>query len=246
MNIRNFALLGVLLASGGISYGQLILHGSFEESASQLTGWTVTGDVNVWTAANGINPTDGARQAEMSTSDTAGAVSAASLESFLNLSSGTLLAQGGGQPGTGSAIKQTITIGAGDVGKFLTFDWNLITANHTSSTERDYAFLTINGNAHFFKLADIQSPLMHDGNNRVFDRETGYQTFNGFQFTSQGDYTLGFGVVDVDTTAFANSGLVLDNIRLTAVPEPGQWTVLAGAGLLLFTAARRRLALRTV
>jgi len=241
MKTKIFALLGLLSFSSGACYGQLIAHGSFEESASVPTGWTLTGNVNIWTSANGINPTDGTREVEMSTSDTAGAVPAASLESFLNLSSGTLMAHSGGvEPGTGSAIKQTISIGVGDVGKFLTFNWNLITANHTSSTERDYAFVTINGNASFFKLADIQSPLMHDGDNTVFDRETGYQTFNSFQFTSAGNYTLGFGVVDVDTTAFANSALVVDNVRLSLVPEPGQWSAIGGLSLVLFTVARRR------
>ncbi|MBD2362419.1 PEP-CTERM sorting domain-containing protein [Anabaena minutissima FACHB-250] len=49
-------------------------------------------------------------------------------------------------------------------------------------------------------------------------------------FTTAGTYTLGFGVVDVgDTTV--NSALLVDNVKLTPVPEPTtMFGILMGMG----------------
>ena len=135
-------LFGILAlaAMSSLGYGQFVVNPSFE-LAPPYTGWTVTGDANIWTSANGIDPRNGTRYAQMSTAETAGAVSAAIVESFLSLSAGTLATQGGGTVGDGSAIKQVnITVGAADVGKSLTFDWNLLTTGTLSATERDYGY----------------------------------------------------------------------------------------------------------
>ncbi|MEO8270026.1 MAG: PEP-CTERM sorting domain-containing protein, partial [Aureliella sp.] len=57
-----------------------------------------------------------------------------------------------------------------------------------------------------------------------------------YTFTVAGDYTIGFGIVNVLDANFS-SGLLIDNV--TAVPEP---TALAGLGLvgLALTLRRRR------
>jgi len=173
-----FASIVLITATGSFCYGQVIVNPSFELTPP-FTGWVTTGDVNLWTSANGINPTDGVRYAQMSTAETAGAVSAASEETFLGLASGTLATQGGGTAGEGSAIKQlNITVGAADVGKFLTFNWNLITqdAGFPNLSEKDYGFFTLSGPTSFFgKLADIRSATT-PSDNAIFDLQTGWNT----------------------------------------------------------------------
>ncbi|MEZ6080159.1 MAG: PEP-CTERM sorting domain-containing protein [Pirellulaceae bacterium] len=71
----------------------------------------------------------------------------------------------------------------------------------------------------------------------LFSRQTGYRTAS-YTFTPGGDFTFGFGIVNVTDTTFS-SGLLIDSVSLTAVPEP---TALAGLGMvgLALTLRRRR------
>ncbi len=76
------------------------------------------------------------------------------LELSLNLPSGTLSTLPGGGVIHGSALFQTLTVGAGDV---LTFKWNMLTSEPTPSTQNDVAFLTISSGV-VQELADTSHP----------------------------------------------------------------------------------------
>lgn len=202
-----------LLASSTSAFG-VVLNGSFE--TGNFTDWTTAGDTSVQDSGFGVTPTDGNYQAALQTlADTTG-VSASNLESFLGLSSGTLTNSGATE---GSAIQQTIGANTGDV---LSFDYNFLTDEVPGNSDfNDFAFFTLNNN--FISLADTLSPELFSPSFSSFAAETGYQSFS-YTFTNSGTYTLGFGVVDVDNTGGGdtgvNSGLLVDNVKTTPVPEP--------------------------
>lgn len=117
------------------------INGSFE--SGNFTGWTTTGDTLVTGSGIGVTPIHGSSQAFLTTASNNGdfnnfsgsdAVSAAALESFLGLSAGTV-----GNGFEGSAIRQTVTVNAGDV---LTFRYKFLT---TEGSQTDFAFVTLTG-----------------------------------------------------------------------------------------------------
>jgi hypothetical protein len=250
MKAKTLTQLLLIIASCHVCYGQFILNGDFE-STPNFKNWSTDGDANIWTAGvNGFpaGDTSSTKYGELSTDDTSGAVIASVLETFLSLSSGTLGAQGGGTAGSGSAIKNvTVTVTQANLNagnRFLSLKWDLITdinpANNPS--QKDYGFLTLSGPASTFKvLGNIQSPSMHLDNpqlNNVFKYETGWQTFNGYAFTTPGTYTLGIGVDGINQAGIT-TGLLVDSIQLSSVPEPGAWGLAAAGALGLFCIIRR-------
>ena len=225
-----------------------ITNGGFEDNPD-FHGWSTSGDSEIFTGSgSGIAPDSGNKYAFMSTVSSGGAVTASAIESFLGLTAGTLAAQGGTPTGEGSAIKQTISIGAADVGKFLTVRWNFTTDLVIQTGENDYGFLTINGNANFFKLADMHDSRLHDSTFFVqaFPSETGWQSFS-FRVDTAGSYTLGLGVMDIGASPDSvDSALLADTVALSAVPEPWQWSLVSALGLCGFALARRVRSLRPV
>ncbi|MBD2253965.1 PEP-CTERM sorting domain-containing protein [Nostoc parmelioides] len=192
-----------------------INNGSFE--TGNFSNWETVGstDINVGITPTvetaeefGVTPINGTYQAVLETlADTTG-INSAALETFLGLSSGSLTSL---EAEEGSAIKQVITVNAGDK---LTFSWNFLTNQVPADpTYNDFAFFSITG---VTQLANTNS-LTTFSFSRLAE-ETGYQPYT-YNFTTAGTYTLGFGVVDVgDTTV--NSALLVDNVELTPVPEP--------------------------
>ena len=72
-----------------------------------------------------------------------------------------------------------------------------------------------------------------------FDFQEGYQTAT-FAIPAAGSYLFGFGVADANTFQ-TQSGLFLDNIQLTAVPEPSSGVLLLlPAAAAAYVAMRRR------
>jgi hypothetical protein len=209
-----------------------IVNGSFE--TGDFTGWDGSGSFVVQTAAFGATPTSGTYHALLST----GANSAASIEAFLGLTSGTLNAISGGTATIGSAIRQSITGQAGDV---LSFDWNFLTNEFLEEAlYNDFAFWSLVNQQSGELLADtFFVPFVLSST--TFTSETGYQATT-FTLTQSGTFTLGFGVMDVQDQAI-RSGLLIDNVQLTSsaspIPEPSSLVVfgLAALGLVYF---RRR------
>ncbi|WP_424102806.1 PEP-CTERM sorting domain-containing protein [Moorena producens] len=100
----------------------------------------------------------------------------------------------------------------------MTFDWNFLTDEFTSSnsgTFNDFSFVSIAKMVD--GLADTNSPLFIESLTD-FDEETGFQSFS-YTFETSGTYSLGIGVLDEDDF-IVNSGLLIDNVELTPVPEP--------------------------
>lgn len=206
-----------------------IANGSFE--TGNFTGWSTIGNASVETAEFGTDPTKGTSQASLTTEfDT---VSSSALESFLGLAPKSLSGLRNGKVVEGSAIQQTFTAKAGDV---LTFDWNFLTneSSESSSTNNDFAFATLK--PFLLELADASSASATSLTS--FPDETGFQTFSTV-ISTPGTYTLGVGVANVGDTLF-DSGLVVDNAKLTPVPEPSSVLGTLALGVLVTGSVLRR------
>lgn len=143
------------------------------------------------------------------------------LQDFLGITDDALNI--GGIAYEGSAIKNTVSVTAGDV---FSFNYNFRT-NETafSPTLNDFAFFLVNNEV--FKLADI-----NDASNpsTSFTRETGVNSYT-YTFSAPGDYNLAFGVVDIDDYSIT-SALQVSNANIQPVPfefSPGLGILALGA-----------------
>jgi hypothetical protein len=243
-----------VLASAASGASAAVVNAGFE--TGDFTGYTRAGDGIVGGTLGGIAPAQGSFQAELTTESVAGdgknlsgtdSVSAATLESFLGLSSGTLAALGGVPSAIeGTAIRQTIAAAAGDVihfqFDFLTLEKQFFGQNYAN----DFAFATLHltsstgDTTNSVRLAGVSNTtLTFNG----FD-STGYLDFS-FTAPTAGNYLLGFGVVDAFPDARGPSVLLLDGITQSpapagtpaAVPLPAAAGTLPAAALLVGFAA---------
>jgi hypothetical protein len=210
-----------------------IINGGFE--TGDFTGWSQTGATSIRTSSYDSGPTEGSYQALIINGSPASGASVptADLEAFLGLTAGTLSGLGNGTVTEGSAIKQGFSAAAGQV---LSFDWNFLTNGGTpGGITNDFAFFTLNvvGILADSTFASFITSPTH------FGQETTFQTFSTVIPTS-GNYQLGLGVVDV-FRRFTNSGLLVDNVRLSGhlAPEPGSMALL-GLGIPALMRLRRR------
>ena len=211
-----------------------VANGDFETGT--FAPWSATGRAGVVTAEQvEVAPASGAYQAGITSGDetldvnggyslpglTGTAVDVGSLETFLGVAPGTLAGLAvPGQPVEGSALKQTLTVNAGDT---LHLRWNFLTNELLQDAfYNDFAFLTIVSEPSkqlLFAgvLADTFSPDL-DESTSVQLNETGYRDFD-YQFSGSGTYTLGIGVVDQndEPNLQVHSSLLVDCVQR----EPG-------------------------
>lgn len=189
-----------------------ILNGGFEDAAA-LNNWGVDGNATTHGVEYLAAP-EGQQQAVLSTGPGIGGTgtpdTAANIESFLSLNSGTLTKQGNGAAVSGTAIKQTITTRGFQI---LSFKADYLT-NETA--KQDFAFVTLtndHGQTRFFKIR----PQVHATSNMVSGAtgeasESGYRTYF-LLIPRSGTWTLGFGVVNT-VNAQILSSLALDSIQV--------------------------------
>ncbi|QSJ18841.1 PEP-CTERM sorting domain-containing protein [Nostoc sp. UHCC 0702] len=145
------------------------------------------------------------------------------LQDFLGLQPEALDIEG--EAVEGSAIKNTVTVAAGDV---LRFDWNFRT---NETLNKDFAFLLVDNT--LIKLADSTDATQADS---PFGQQTGIRSYT---FSTAGTYTFALGVVDVDDFD-TTSAFEVTNALVETVPEPA--TVLGLGMVFALGVSRRRFA----
>lgn len=211
-----------------------VTNGSFESGTFE--GWAAIGVTSIATASFGSGPTEGNYQALLTNGT--GSVSDAALEAFLGVPAGTLDALSATLPGSpnaieGSAIKQSITVNAGDT---VSFDFNFLTNENPPTFFNDFAFVVTQ-----FSTALSHADAAFLPSLTVFNLETGFQTFSE-TMPSSGTFSLGIGIVDAGD-AFFDAALLIDRVSVTSggmpIPEGGT-LLLFGTGMAGIAALRRR------
>jgi VCBS repeat-containing protein len=156
-----------------------------------FNGWNVLGSAEVVTEHDAFLPANGNYFAVLN----GNGASAASMESFLGLSPGKLNSLGNGAATSGSVIKTTVNLSAGDV---LSFDWAF--QAHDYLPFDDFSFL-VTGAGQILELADVKNT----GN-------YGFSGWHNFKYTANANtvFELGIGATNVLDNAL-DSHLLIDN-----------------------------------
>ena len=232
-----------LLSASAMAQGTTFQNGSFDTG---LTGWSSEGDVQLTTTGrkiailsnasldfeddaplgNGFNNNSGTPSVDLSFSNNLAGVSVGSLDI-------------GGFSYEGSALRQDFMATAGDQ-LTVKFDWAFLSAD---STNVDYGFVAINDAVVSFVNTN-SNPLASSFTGSFGDFGAANWVFsqNSYTYTaaSSGLVSLVIGVVDIGDY-LGTSELRIDNVSVSAVPEPETYAMLlAGLGLVGAFTRRRK------
>ena len=143
-----------------------------------------------------------------------------------------------------SALQVSVYLGAGST---LSLQGQMFTAEPTNPSLNPYndaAFVVSSVNGGTASLSTLGTVLgstfaAAPGSVQAFDSQTNIFTYN-FTAVTAGTYTFLLGVGDA-TQVGVQSGLLVDNLTITAVPEPATTALCAGAAMLALGAACRRM-----
>lgn len=243
MNITSILALLTFTLFVSTAHASLITNGGFE--SGNFTGWSTIGDTLVVNGSFGVTPAGGTYQALITNgpSPSSGSFSGNNsvdvtsivynpLDPFLGLPIGSVKqfsnAIGHFLAFEGSAIQQSFTANAGSI---LSFKWNYLT---DEGLPIDFAFAVLDGS--LILLAD--SSTTQPGSGTLFAYESGYHTF-ATTLTGSGTHQIAIGVVDTGDPA-VNSGVLLDDFTIRALPEPGTLLLLISGLACLCTLHRTR------
>lgn len=222
----NQKILSCLLGIIGTSVLNLLTSAPTRAASLNLSTWATWGDVKTETPFQVDLSTDAIADDDFDLGVGAGTFNfsgtpagtigfvSPSLDEFLGIDPSQL--DVGGTAYQGSALKQVVTVEAGEI---LSFEWNFLT-NETSSfidpnigSLNDYAFFLVNDEVNV--LADINDATLPSS---LFISETGNQSLQ-YRFNRAGSYTLAFGAVDVDDFT-VTSALKVSHVTLTRPTNP--------------------------
>ena len=220
--------------------GSVVVNGGFE--TGDLSGWSSIGAVTIEDASLGFTPQEGTRYGLIQSHEPLStSASVSNLESFFGLTLGTIQGLSSEPVLQGSGLAQTVSVSAGDI---LTFSFNFATNNDVIPDDLFNDFSFFSAAPSVTKIADTFSSF-GPSPSPFFAVATGFQSIS-YTFPTSGDFTIGFGVVDVGDQFF-NSAIVLDSVSIStvvgpAVPEPSSMAVFAIGGLMitLTRSCRRR------
>lgn len=237
------AALAFVAASPALAQSSTFQNGSFD--GNSLTGWQTFGDVRT---------VDG--RVSMTTASTAFDDDnlGAGNEGFLNESGtpavdfsveGTLAGipvtsfDIGGYAYEGSGIRQSFSALAGNTLN-ISFDWAF---SSTDTTNPDFGFIAINDSVHKFVDTGSQYLTGKFLGSFVDAQNVTWNWFNStysYDANTDGSLSLALGLVDINDFSYT-SRLRIDNVTVSAVPEPETYALmLTGLGVLAGVMRRRQ------
>lgn len=245
------AALCVIGTAPAFAQGTTFVNGSF--TAGLTPGWTGYGDVSVLggnkvaalTTASlaleddfplpaGFNNNSGTAAVDLFDPAAAGQLAGISVAS--------LDAAGGGSAYEGSAIRQDFFANAGDT-LTVTFNWAFLSTETGALANPDFGFIAVNDTVvKFVDAFSAPAVSTFTGSFGDLNQVAWGWTSTSYTYTaaSNGAVSLVLGLADMGDASYT-SELRIDNISVSAVPEPETYAMLlAGLGLVGAYTRRRK------
>ena len=245
--LHTIAAAAALIAGGispALAQGTTFQNGAF--NGNSLANWTTAGDVVITGPRSVVALTTASVDYDDDVMSSPGfnnrsgtaAVDFYVAPDLAGISFANLDATAGNSTFEGSAIRQDFIANAGDI-LTVKFDWTFLSADKNYA---DFGFLAVNNT--IVKFADAFSAPAASSFNGTFGdfNNVNWGWANAtytYTASATGAVSFALGVVDVGDSSYT-SELRVDNITVSAVPEPESYLMLlAGLGLMGSIARRR-------